>query len=77
MINYIILTITVVFGISLVGDNECENTVISLVGDNECENTVFYEVSDSTGTIHLFRDLNEGSNYCWQHQIVEELVLTP
>jgi len=64
MINYIILTITVVFG-------------ISLVGDNECENTVFYEVSDSTGTIHLFRDLNEGSNYCWQHQIVEELVLTP
>ena len=64
MINLIFLTISVVFG-------------LSLVDDNQCDNTVFYEIPDSTGSIHLFRDLNEGSNYCWQHQKIEELVLTP
>jgi len=65
MINYVFITICVIFATGLVHDNEYT------------ENTVFYEVPDSTGTIHLFTELNEGSVYCYRHLDMEELVLKP
>tara|TARA_R100001443_G_scaffold89647_2_gene96182 strand:- start:5600 stop:5791 length:192 start_codon:yes stop_codon:yes gene_type:complete len=40
---------------------------------DEPDNTLFYEVPDSTGNIHLYRNLNEGSVYCYKHLKMEQL----
>jgi hypothetical protein len=66
MINYFLITFCIVSVTCLVNDNELDEV-----------NTVFYEVPDSSGTIHHFNELLEGSTYCFKHLKYEQLVLLP